>query len=656
MSRTNLFTFPILMLLIGGCGSSGEKVNTDYTHLSKASMKAAPLTKTSTSEFESYLKNGLRLRLVQQDYPNYLVVEPTAEGDSRSSQFSLTNTHEIDVDEADLVKYDGQYLYHVVKDEYNDQGNVDNAIRVLRTDVNNAQYQTLAEITNDSDEVNYSELYLRDQQQQLVAVKKTEFVYWGAIVSESDWAWQSGKVEIELFDIAQPETPNQLWNIEIEGNLEGTRRVGNMLYLITRYVPNIQDINYSASSDNEKIANELLIRNTPISDLLPHYQVNNGAIRPLVRANDCFVADEVADNEGYADVITLSAIDLDTQQLTSSTCLNTNLQGIYASTESLYIGGSEFNSWLGFSQFTVLHKFSFEGDQVSYKASNTVPGYLGWNEPAFKMNEFEDHLRVITTLYSDAPDSPEHKLTILTEDGSNQLKVVSELPNEDNSAPIGKPGEELFAVRFAGERGYAVTFEQVDPLYVLDLANPESPQIAGELGIPGFSRYLHPLSDDWLLGIGYEAENGLVQGVKVELYDIRDMQTPTVQDTLVFGERGSYTEAGFDLRSVSFVQATEQRQKFALPIAIYQTADGDNYPSWSKSGLHQFELISQDNGEMQLTHVGEMIAEQKDEQTSWPSSYTGQRSVLHDDAVFYLYGNHVCTGFWGVTDSTSCPF
>lgn len=653
MIRLSFIVIPLIASLTSGCGSSDDKVNIDYSNLKQAAIKDAPLSKSSTGEFERFLKNGIRLRLVEQDYP---VALAAAEGDGAGlrGQFSTTNTHEINVQESDRVKYDGQHLFQVVAGDYYSNTEANNAIKVHRTDANSAVLEPVAEIPNESEDVLFSELYLRAEEQQLIAIKKTIYTYWGAFLPETDWLWQSGKAEIQLFDVQNPEAPIQQWNIEIEGNLEGTRRIGNMLYLITRYVPNIQELNYSAGNDEEKIANEKLILSTPISDLLPHFQINNGAVRPLVDASSCFVADGIDNLEGYADVITISAIDLESQQLTSSACLNANVQGIYASTNSLYIGGSDYANWFEHSQFTVLHKFSLEGDQVLYNASKAIPGYLGWSDPSFRMSEYENNLRVITTSYAGVTGSPQHRLTILTEDGSSQLQQLSQIPSAENSKPIGKPGEELFAVRFAGNRGYAVTFEQVDPLYVLDLSNPEEPQITGELEMPGFSRYLHPLSEDWLLGIGHEVADGLQQGVKVELYDIRDMTNPKVQDSFVFGERGSYTEANHDLRSVSFLQFSEQEQRLAIPITIYQTKDGENYPTWSQSGLHQFEITLDSDNSMDLDFVATMTAEQSSEELRWPSSYYGQRSVIHYNAAYFLYGDEFCSEFWGVNITSTC--
>jgi len=646
------------LFVLSGCNSSDDKVNIDYSNLQKSSVQDSPLTGVSGGDFSTYIKNGIRLRLSGQN--DSIALASVSEGDQLgigTSSFSTTNVHEIGVDEADRMKYDGNYLYQVNQDYFETtEGNRNNNIRVFSSDPENATLQLVSEIENESEELRVSDLFLRADAQQLVTINKTEFYAWDSMLIDLDWRWTSGKTQVQLYDVQTPENPSEQWKIEIEGNLEGSRRIDNILYLVTRYIPNIEEIDYAASSDDEKIANERLIANTPVSDLLPHYQTNDGAIRSLVDADDCLVNEGNDDNDGYADIITLSAIDLDTQQVTSSVCLNTNIQGIYSSTSGFYIGGSSNFSWFGFAGFTSVHKFDLDGSNIEYKASKSLPGTLGWNNASFRMSEFNDQLRIVTTDFNQSNNDPEHHLTVLAEDGSNELEVISSLPNDINPEPIGKVGEDIFAVRFTDSRAYIVTFERVDPLYVIDLSTPESPVIAGALEIPGFSRYLHPLSEDWLLGIGNEAENGLIQGVKVELYDIRDMSNPLVKDKLVFGDRGSYSEATYDLRSISLLNVSEQQQRLAIPIDIWQQLSQPSSSQWLESGLFLFEIDTAENDERSLTLSGKMITESFSGEQSHPSSQVGGRSQLHDDAVFYLHGNRFYGSLWGDWGTQNGPY
>ncbi len=660
LRNTSLIVSSVLLALCG-CNHSSEDVNIDYSALKQSTVKDSVLSHPTNNDFSNYIKNGIRLRLVQQNYSiDFAAAATTTEGGSQSnnSHFSTTNLHEVGVDEADRLKYDGQYLYQLNLPRFtNNSDSNENTIRILKTDPVNALVELVSEIPNDSPELGISDLFLRSKNKQLVSIKNTRYLYWSASLIDADWQWTSGKIQIQLYDVQTPENPSEQWKIEIEGNLEGSRRIGNMLYLVTRYVPNIVDINYAASDKIEKISNEKLILSTPISDLLPHFQTNDGAIRPLVDVDDCLVAQGTENFEGFADIITLSAIDLNTQQVTASTCLNANVQGIYSSTSGFYIGGNNDQPWFDFSGFTAIHKFKLDGSSIEYTASASLPGQLGWSEPAFRMSEYQNELRVVTTSFNQVDGRPdEHILSIIAEDGSNQLQTIARLPNDENPEPIGKPGENIFAVRFSDNRAYIVTFEQVDPLYVIDLSNSELPFIAGALEIPGFSRYLHPLSKDWLLGIGNEVEQGLFKGVKIELFDIRDMNNPLVKNKIVLGDRWTSTEANYDLRSISLLTLNEQQKRLAIPVDIWQIEESSINNKWKESGLFLFEINTNDENDMTLEYSGKMIIESVNQERTHPLNSGMGRSKLHDEAVFYLHGNQIFSALWGDWDHLNGPY
>jgi len=145
---------------------------------------------------------------------------------------------------------------------------------------------------------------------------------------------------------------------------------------------------------------------------------------------------------------------------------------------------------------------------------------------------------------------------ILRERASDQsLQVVGQLPNTQRPAAIGLPGEQVYAVRMLGERGYVVTFRQVDPLYVLDLSNPADPKQAGELKVPGFSDYLFPMGDGLLFGVGKDADaSGRQGGVKVALFDVKDPARPAALASLTFGQRGSATALDASSHGINLFQ------------------------------------------------------------------------------------------------------
>ena len=157
-----------------------------------------------------------------------------------------------------------------------------------------------------------------------------------------------------------------------------------------------------------------------------------------------------------------------------------------------------------------------------------------------------EHEQTTTTATTAAIESP-GRLTILKE-SAGALAVVGELPNAARPEPLGKPGEQLYASRFIGNRGYLVTYRLTDPLYVLDLSDPADPKVAGELEVDGYSDYLFPLSENLLLGVGKDAISdgasgdgrfAWYQGVKVSLIDVSDPARPREAARSIIGRRGT---------------------------------------------------------------------------------------------------------------------
>jgi len=632
----------VLSVFMLACGGSSDKevISTDYSQLKIAPIKNEPLKSMNSGDFGHYLKNGIRLRLNNSGSVEALATP--ADSGAPQSRFSTTNVHEIGVDEDDRLKFDGEHIF-LMEDYYFPYTNngQSQSIRILETDPLNAQATEVSVISNQSDNLPFSGLYLHQlaEKKSLVSLSASHFFAWDAMLVDADWVWSSGKTAVNLYDVSDPANPQLDWQIEIEGNLEGSRKIGNKLYLITHYIPNIPELDFSAQSEQEKIANEKRILDTPISDLLPHYQVNDGGVRSLVSAQDCLVAGEVDPNEGYADIITVTSIDIDSRTIESSTCLNANVHGIYSSTESLYIGASGQVSWAGFSEGTAIHKFSLAAGSVAYRGSGYVSGYLGWSDPAFRMSEYQGDLRIVTTNFTF--NGPAHELNVFRESDNNQLERISTLPNENETAPIGKPGEDIFAVRFVDEKAYIITFRQIDPLYEIDLSDPAAPHITSELEMPGFARYLHPLSDGWLLGVGQAVENNRTGGIKVELYDLRNPGAPLVKDTVILGGAGSWSEALSDLKSMSFLAINSDSRQLSLPVNRYDDVSPQTSYLWQDSGLHLFEISGFDSAELSLNYQGAIITESNQGAQNYPTHWGNGRSTLLLDAIYYFQGNQL---------------
>jgi uncharacterized secreted protein with C-terminal beta-propeller domain len=199
---------------------------------------------------------------------------------------------------------------------------------------------------------------------------------------------------------------------------------------------------------------------------------------------------------------------------------------------------------------TSIHRFSIEDpERAVYTGSGGVEGRL-LNQWA--MSEHRGHLRVATT--TDGRQSSQSSVVVLDTDG----------PDLDEVGRVDGLGitEQIYAVRYLGDLGYVVTFRQTDPLYVVDLSDPRAPAVLGELKIPGFSSYLHPVGGDLLVGLGQDATmRGRTRGAQAAVFDLADLAHPRRVDTEGFG-RSTEFAAAWDPRAFTYLP--EQRTAFAV--------------------------------------------------------------------------------------------
>ncbi len=676
----------------GGGGSSAEtpripqQVKTDYSKLKQSKLEPGPLKQVASADLATMLKNGLRISLRDNQNFNELVRAATLGGDKSSmtsdakssGNFSGTNVQVENVDEADVVKYDGHYIFAATPVNYTDEG-PKAEFRIFST---NPAAATSTLVSTTALDTAYwgdvSDLYLVSDATAtsgLVTIRRSmNFMYFAKamaatnsgstpdvpetrVTQASIVAGDSKRfimpqnmdrgVEISLYDVRTPATPSKAWNLALDGDLLATRKIGNMLYVVTSYVPAISNLIYGASTKDDLTENEKIIESTPLDKLLPNYAINDGAEQPLNK-DSCLIPASAKSNDGYLNLINVTAIDLSKQKLVNSVCINTNVEGVYSSLNNLYLGGSDPDRWEDWSSFSVIHQFKYTDAGVSYVASGGVEGILGWSEPSYRMDEYKDALRVITTHYSEQGE-PVHQLSVLQKvAGKSELAVVAQLPSKAQPEPIGKPKEDIYAIRFNGDRAFVVTFERKDPLYVLDLADAKNPKIAGQLEIPGFSTYLRPVGKNFVFSLGNEAdENGRQGGVKVALYDVRDLARPVEVSKQVFGDAGSWSEALYDPHALSFLQNGEDQVRVALPMILYKAdavKDAWNYV-WLNSGLHMFEVNGLSANKASLDYVGNVIAESS-ETAEYPSWSGYDRSFLHDNSIYYVHDSKVLGNFW----------
>jgi hypothetical protein len=434
-----------------------------------------------------------------------------------------------------------------------------------------------------------------------------------------------------------------------------SRRINDDLFVVTSYTVYIEGLNTEATTDAELLANYLTILDTPDSQLMPKIYRDGNEGTPLNSIEDCAIPSQATENDGYAQLLTMVRINLTDVNNVSASCISSVAEMMYMSKDNLYLSASVNDQ-------TVLHKVSLDTN-LTYQASGSVDGVIGWRGAAnLRLSEQNNILRIVTSNYSSG--EPEHKLSILSQQ-DNALTTMATLPNDTYPEAIGKPGEDIFAVRFLGDRGYIVTFERIDPLYVIDLAEPNNPKILGALEIPGFSSYLHPLDNGFLLGVGQQVNirnipaNGEAindvpvtdEGMKISLFDVSDPTNPVEVNSIV--KPSSYTPVEYDYRALSVLN-NNGRYQFAVPIESWNESGDDLIAVWQPTNsLLLFEVDTTANAPalMQRSEV----RPKTDELSHYVNGFD-DRSVIDGNNVYYIHGNQVWHTTWTEGAEVFGPF
>lgn len=688
-TQSLMFSLPLLtcisLLGCGGNGSSHSNNNTnpnintnttqhvDYSKLTASSLTPESFREASAQELELLIKNGLRLSLANKKSFYESVNDDAIAASEIPPAFSGTNVQVQGVDEADYVKYDGKHIF-LAAPVYYANGQSEQNIKIFTTDPESASVTELSNIDISGDHwSNVSDLYLHQDNPlasdttALITIRRS----WDAIILDASFdtddmlnlddsselvaaqesflpsKMQDG-VDITLYDVRSPSTPDKAWSLTLDGNLLTSRKIDNTLYVVTNFIPSINNLDIGTITANNSLNNESLIANTELTTLLPHYSINGGSPQPLISGDGCLVSENTTQNSAYANLVNITAINLSSREIIESVCINSQIDGIYSSQHNIYLGGSKYQDWNFWQSYTVIHQFGLTESGVDYRATGTVEGTLGWSNPAFRMDEHNGNLRLMTSS-SNQQGELTHRLHILgNNNASNQLTHIAQLPNELHPEPIGKPGEDIYSVRFHGERAYVVTFKRIDPLYVLDLANPAEPKIAGELEVPGFSTYLHPINNDYLFAFGNKTDaNGMPTGIKVSLFDTRNIDKPTLVNSYQFGDSNGWSNASFDYHALSFLQPTHDQLRISFPMVLYKMEKQGEYnlPREAKSGLQLFEVNGLSSDKAQLEHVGEVISENGN-QTQYPFLHASERGIMHNNTIFHVKGANVKGRYW----------
>ncbi|HIP81782.1 MAG TPA: hypothetical protein EYH16_05160 [Leucothrix mucor] len=591
---------------------------------------------------------------------------------------SSTNVREKGVDEADLVKTDGRYLFSLSSFGKN------NGLRIYDTLYQGKGHQgkKLHQVAAVGFEkgLHIKGLYLLASQQKLVVVTET----FQNKVRRRNWG---GDTRLIFIDIRNKSQPRVFRRVNLEGRARSTKRIGNQLYVVLNsYSFKLPPTNKTIESsqpitqqqfDNEKKRLVNIIKAWRIDKQLPHYsEIGKAGTHSLINAGKFYL--NMDDIKSYS-LTSIVAIDLNAPRFSfNGIGYFGSPETVYVSPKSMYLSSSfhdnmsnssnknnknflDRNSFPLRSAKTLIHKFSIKGKHFDYRGSGVVLGSLGWNEKStFQLDEdARGNLRVVTYNWNAADKKNKSNdpatrspvvLTALAEQqgGAKKLLTLSRLPNRYYPQTLGKKGERLYGARLFDDYAYFVTFRQTDPLYVVDMRNPHSMKVAGKLVIPGFSDYLHPIDNGLLLGVGKEVEIrkdgrvGQTTGLKLSLFDIRNPSRPREISKVIIGDSSANTPVSNNHHALTTLKVGNSGITRVLLPANSYNADSEK----QLNGLQRFEV---DSLSKKINYLGEVASSDK---RNWYWNYN-DRSIMIGERVFYFHEGKFQESAWRAKVSKS---
>lgn len=460
--------------------------------------------------------------------------------------YSTTNLQMEGVDESDIAKIDGSYIY-TVEDKYiviTDirDGKLEEVTRFLPKDCGAAD--RVMEIYVDGDQLilvvqGYetsldgnskagSDKETSDKETSDKETKDEENSDKETAVSDvaKDGAFcykMNGKstTQIQVYSIVDRKNPEFEGRLIQDGYYNTSRKIGDVVYLFTQYNMTSDVTSYV----EKKHGVEDLKEGNGVSSLAE-------AVIPKVNGEKVAASEIYLPESSGESGILVSSLDVNKpDKVLDSKLVISGYAQTYISKDALYLYEEDYDG----AMITNIAKFALDEGRISGVAATAVRGYV---RDTFAINASDGYLRVLTTDYS-------------TEDEVNALYILDENMKLTGQLTGIAPGEEIYAARFMGNTGYFVTYRNTDPLFTVDLSDPEKPEIIGELKVTGFSEYLHFWDDTHLLGIGYESDEktGNIENIKLSMFNIENPGEVTEEAKLVLKDV-DYSEALYDYKSV----------------------------------------------------------------------------------------------------------
>jgi uncharacterized secreted protein with C-terminal beta-propeller domain len=482
----------------------------------------------------SYYYGGLLDKNVFGERAQPVPAQATVGFGGAEQDYSTTNIQVAGVDEADIVKNDGNYLYVIAN----------NTVYIIDADPQDAK--VLAKIAFNNTYL--AGIFLSQDSNRLVVFgsQYTPYLYNAEdlYISPSRYGYFSNDVKtfINVYDISNKADPALTRNFTMSGSYFNSRMIGNYVYVVI--------------SQPAYLENDTVILPQVYSEAKPTY---------VVDATDIYYTDVVDTYFGFTTFIGLNIAD-DAQEPANMTLMTGGASDMYVSLSDIYV------TYPASDGETSIYRIHINASAINCETQGKVPGNI-INQ--YAMDEYNGYFRVATNAYN-------YDTTSGTSTQQNNVYVL-----DRNLTIVGKlenlaTGENLHSARFMGDKCYLVTFHNVDPLFVIDLSQPTAPTKLGELHIPGYSDYLHPYDENTLIGIGKETveadKSAYYQGLKLSLFDVGNVNEPEQLSKTVIGDRGTDSLVLDEPKAFLF---NKTRNLLVIPVNLYLINKTEPMEQWT---------------------------------------------------------------------------
>ena len=607
MKKLSILLFPAFILIFALITTSVTNANNAAGQVNTQKPQTLPVVgsyeklKTLLAEANKSAAKRSRQSIFMEDATSNMKAANVAKSDEMSASgaaapdYSGTNVQVRGVDEADVVKTDGKFIYQVNEQKVT-------IIRAYPAD----EMEIVKTIEFADKNFTPQELYVDNK--HLVVIGSTNYNMpipqpeQAPVEKRAQQAMPyppflvQNTVKTVIFDTTDKTNITKIRETELDGTYISSRKIGSSLYLAAN-----------------KYIDYYTIENA--QPTTPAFRDSAGSGKFTdIRCEDI----KYFPGSPEPNYLMIASLDLEKpgEQIEVSTYLGAG-QNLYASVQNLYVVVTQFDTPVRESTIkqkaarlirpqyqsnTAIYKFGLDKGKSSYLGKGEVSGTI-LNQ--FSMDEYNGYFRIATTIgeVSRGDNTSKNNVYILDEN----LKITGKI--EDIA-----PGERIYSVRFMGGRAYMVTFKKVDPLFVIDLSLPKAPKILGQLKIPGYSDYLHPYDENHIIGFGKDAAEipgqnwGYYQGMKIAVFDVSDVAHPVEKFKELIGDRGTDSELLHNHKALLFSKA---KNLLAFPVRVMEIREKtpgeygiQQYGQFSFQGayVYNFDLMNGFKLKRRITH------------------------------------------------------